>query len=243
MQMQDAAEKSIFPFLYNNISFFLYAGPERKATGDSEGVIYKGGTVMKKHRIIIIVITAIILTATTYWSFSFASESRETAQKSEQQAVDNQAETKPPAAGNLRRSEAEAESADSYITSLFFTDNLAIGDTKAKLLDTAGEPGEQGMYEGGYFFAYEKATYFVNPDTGRISAIAVSGDIVDADAEQWAEAEAMLSDDLVLAGFNEMDGLWMEIYNWNEFDIMIERVSEDAAPFYIWLTEDKLFTN
>ncbi|MCD8510325.1 MAG: hypothetical protein LRY73_11000 [Bacillus sp. (in: Bacteria)] len=134
----------------------------------------------------------------------------------------------------------QGDSVDEYIASLFIKGNIHIGDSKEELLEKHGTPQSEGMYEGGEFFDYGTLTYFVNPESNKINAIARVGDELDLD--DWRLAEKELASSLKMEGMNEMEGLWMEIYDWGSYDIMIERENAEADPYYIWLMEDGLFT-
>ncbi|MDQ0253895.1 hypothetical protein J2S74_001267 [Evansella vedderi] len=170
---------------------------------------------MKKQWIFIFIV--IILSISTYWPLSFASD------------TDSQS-----------NEDSTEDGVFSYIHDLFITDGIDIGSEKSDLIEAFGLPETEGMYEGGEFYDYGNRTYFVNPDTEKVNAIALPGDALNMD--EWEKAEEALYSSIKLEGMNEMEGLWMEIYDWESYDIMIEREEEEAPPFYIWLTEDSLFT-
>lgn len=183
----------------------------------------------------ILIITALILSVSTYWSLSFASDTSytETMDISEENATGD-------TLGNSREELEVYEETSSYIYDMFIIEDIYIGSTKSKLLEVFGEPETEGMYEGGHFYDYGTRTYFVNPETEKVNAIAIEGTVLDVD--KWDLVEDSLTSSIKFEGMNEMEGLWMEIYDWKSYDIMVEREGEKAPPFYIWLTEDGLFT-
>lgn len=211
----------------------------------------------------IIVFTALILIASTYWSLSFASDTDldsnngdgiisqgDADENSESEAASTEEDVQPSDESNVDGNGKDYDSVDGeksvemdvddFITALFIHGDIQIGDTKDMLLEKHGPPEAEGMYEGGEFLDYGKLTYFVNPDTNKINAIAVPGEELDID--KWNVVEEALVTSLKMEGMNEMEGLWMEIYDWGTYDIMVEREAEDAAPYYIWLMDDGLFT-
>lgn len=184
----------------------------------------------------IVLLTALILSISTYWSLSFASEAQP-------DVPDDKIENDDGVNGVKEEVENVVEEefdVNDYLTSIFINKGITIGFSKEELFAEHGTPESKGMYEGGHFFDYDFLTYFVNPDTEKVVAIALSGDGVST--EDWVEVEGELADKLKVEGMNEMEGLWMEIYDWMDYDIMIERESADAPPYYIWLMEDGLFT-
>ncbi|ADU30938.1 hypothetical protein [Evansella cellulosilytica] len=187
---------------------------------------------MKIPKKITVLVIAIILFISTYFSLTYAADSDQTTGKVENnELVDNLIED------NIDPNE---EIVSSYLHAIFVEEDIHIGSTKSDVESTFGIADDEGMYEGGHFLDYGKRTYFVNPETSNVNAIAITAEQVDD--EKWELVEEALKKDLKLEGMNMMEGLWMEIYDWKNYDIMIEREEEEAAPFYIWLTEDSLFT-
>ncbi|MDG5789502.1 hypothetical protein QA612_18750 [Evansella sp. AB-P1] len=200
---------------------------------------------------IMLIILGVIISITTYYSFSYAS-STETPKQHEYNSLpmisegeDWQNNEKELSNTNIipvsnKTYEDESDEQD-YMEATFIDKEVQIGDGKDVLLKVQGEPNERGMYQGGYYFDYGMRTYFVNPETEKINAIAVPKKYLNMD--KWKESEKSLLPDLKLEGLNEMDGLWMEIYDWREYDVMIEREQKGDEPFCVWLLEDSLFTD
>ncbi|UCZ51899.1 hypothetical protein LGQ02_13665 [Bacillus shivajii] len=128
----------------------------------------------------------------------------------------------------------------SYIEELFLQNNVDIGDSMDKLYSKMGNPNEEGMYEGGIYADYGKETFFINPDTNKINAIALPAEKIDE--KFLSEVENSLKGNVIMEAFNEMENLWLEIYDWKSYNVMIERKEQKSSPIYIWLTEDSLFT-
>ncbi|MFA9557279.1 hypothetical protein ACERII_08255 [Evansella sp. AB-rgal1] len=201
----------------------------------------------------IISASALFLFISAYYSFSFAAEETPNSQANENEKLDFLVDKKQVNSSNDKRMEVitlsnsdnddkalEQNKSTTDFASIFIEKEIGLGDVRKKLLDVFGEPLEEGMYEGGHFYDYGDKTYFVNPETEQINAIAVPGEKIPENV--WLELEESLKDSLKLEGMNEMDGLWMEIYDWKEYDILVERIEEGSSPIYIWLLEDSLFT-
>ncbi len=187
-----------------------------------------------------------IFALSTFWSFSYAANEVDTTELlvNENKTIVREkknihVELNEENIKNKENTENE-ERHISTVESVFFNEGVDIGDSQDKLYEVVGEPTEEGMYEGGIFADYGHTTFFMNPESKIINAIAIPAEEIKQ--ETLAEIEASLQDHLIEESFNEMDNLWMELYNWNEYDIMIERIDEVSPPFYIWLTEDGLFT-
>ncbi|MBU9720523.1 MULTISPECIES: hypothetical protein [Bacillaceae] len=177
---------------------------------------------MKQRRIKWIFILTTFFLVTVVWSLSYAHLSKATIEEK-----------------NEDLSIVQKEAPMHMITELFLSKNIQIGSHEEELYQELGEPLETGMYNGGYYFAYDILTYFVNPDSEKVNAMAFPGEALDL--AEWQQVEAEIQHDLKYTGLNEMDGLWNEIYDWEEYDLMIERDTKEEGPMYLWLMEDSLF--
>ncbi|WP_026690108.1 hypothetical protein [Alteribacter aurantiacus] len=122
---------------------------------------------------------------------------------------------------------------------IFEEADVSLGDMKKDVRDIQDPLVDEGYYNGGHFFDYGTYTYFVDPESNQVNAIAVKGEnINDIDVEQLTEE---LEGQNVFSGQNEMDHTWMEIYETNGKDIIIERDEKGGEPLVIWSTINGLF--
>ncbi|WP_096435616.1 hypothetical protein [Alteribacter populi] len=133
--------------------------------------------------------------------------------------------------------ETSEEVASSYM--ILFNDTQAnIGHSVESLQDQDRDVIEEGMYNGGQYYDYGDYTYFVNPETELINAIVIRGDEYD---EDWETFDKELADKQVESFHNEMDNLWIDIYEAGEGEIVVERIEPNGEPLYVWYTEEGLF--
>lgn len=113
--------------------------------------------------------------------------------------------------------------------------DLPLGTTKEELLAIRGTPLETGYYEGGEFFQYEDVTFFVNPETNRIVAIAMN--IADKQMSIKDLKRALGTPDV--SEENKMEGLWMLEYHLGKNILMFESRDNDPKSIveYVWLRE------
>ncbi|MBU9710263.1 hypothetical protein [Evansella tamaricis] len=185
-----------------------------------------------------IIIFIVIFSVTTYWSLTYASHDTD-GHLALVDRENNETENKNPVPVGEEEIDQDDNPVPSYLEELFFQNDVRIGSQKEELFSEMGVPLDEGMYNGGYYYSYDTLTYFVNPDTDQINAMAYPGEALDE--VRWKAEEEVLEENLKFAGENEMDGIWMEIYDWNQYDVMIERIKAGDSPFYIWLMEDSLF--
>lgn len=108
-----------------------------------------------------------------------------------------------------------------------------LGTDKSTILNTLSEPIDSGYYEGGEFFQFEKETYFFNPLTDQLVAIAIP-----LEEHQFTIPDirrALGSPDI--SEWNLMDDLWMIEYKLDRYRLMFEAVEEDGMVLYVWLRE------
>ena len=195
---------------------------------------------MKKQYKWFIVIILILFSIPTFWTLSFASGAGSLTNNNQSENNNSGEGTTYTDKDNQINKKTEEDVVSEYIKEIFFRTNLKVGTSKEEVIDKLGEPIEEGMYEGGTLLDYAEITYFVNPETKRVNAIAVPAEKLELG--KWKDVEPTLKDEMKVNGYNEMEELWMEIYNWKEYDLMVERKNEGASPHYLWITEDSLFT-
>ncbi len=116
---------------------------------------------------------------------------------------------------------------------VFVPVNQKLGQTEREIKEVVGKPVSEGKYEGGFFLQYENVTYFINPKTKRNVAIAL-----DINSKKLTEVDlkrTLGTPDQ--SEFNEMDGLWMYVYELDEYELMFEAPAEHAVLSHAWLRE------
>jgi hypothetical protein len=111
--------------------------------------------------------------------------------------------------------------------------NTELGQTDMEIREQLGQPINEGSYEGGMFLEYQDATYFINPEIKKNVAIAINIEkynLTDVDLKRTLGTPD-------LSEFNEMDGLWMYVYELDEYELMFEAEGEHAILQYTWLKE------
>lgn len=112
---------------------------------------------------------------------------------------------------------------------------LKLRTSREDLLQQRGIPIETGYYEGGEYYQYEDVTFFVNPETNLVVAIAMN----------IADQQLMIKDIKRALGTpdvseeNKMEDLWMLEYRLGKNILMFE--AEDSEPTtiveFVWLRE------
>ncbi|WP_227935641.1 DUF4309 domain-containing protein [Alkalihalobacillus deserti] len=111
--------------------------------------------------------------------------------------------------------------------------NKKLGQSERELIEKLGRPVSEGNYEGGTFLQYKDITYFFNPDTKKNVAI-----VIDIKREQLTDEELkrkLGTPDQ--SEFNEMDGVWMYVYELDEYELIFEASSEHSVLTHAWLKE------
>ncbi|MFV8827529.1 hypothetical protein [Alkalihalobacterium sp. APHAB7] len=108
-----------------------------------------------------------------------------------------------------------------------------LGTTKETILSGRGDAMDTGFYEGGEFFRYDDATFFINPETDRLVAIALSTEGYELDAAKLKEV--LGSPDV--SERNEMEGLWMYEYYLDKYSLIFEAEEEGGKILFTWLRE------
>ncbi|MEB1809884.1 MAG: hypothetical protein LPK26_21755 [Bacillaceae bacterium] len=108
-----------------------------------------------------------------------------------------------------------------------------LGTEKETILASRGDAIDTGFYEGGEFFRYDDATFFINPETDRLVAIALSTEGYELDAAKLKEEFG----DPDVSERNEMEGLWMFEYYLDKYSLMFEAEEEDGRILFAWLRE------
>lgn len=113
--------------------------------------------------------------------------------------------------------------------------DLQLGTTKEELVSKRGTPIDTGYYEGGEFYQYEDVTFFVNPETNTVVAIAMN--IADKQTTIKDLKRALGTPDV--SEENKMEDLWMLEYRLGKNILMFE--SKDGDPNtiveFVWLRE------
>lgn len=110
---------------------------------------------------------------------------------------------------------------------------LPLGTTREELLAARGEPISLGSYEGGNFYEYDDVTFFINPETDKVVAIAKP--IKEMKLTMEDIKYQLGSPDF--EGMNEMDGLWMMEYEHNGKIVIFESWEEEGNVEFVWLRE------
>ncbi|WP_209123669.1 hypothetical protein [Alkalihalobacillus sp. BA299] len=108
-----------------------------------------------------------------------------------------------------------------------------LGTEKDEILSKRGNAIETGYYEGGEYFRYDDATFFINPDTDRLVAIALS--IEEYDLNGTKLKKILGTPDV--SERNEMEGLWMYEYYLDKYTLMFEADNENGKILFAWLRE------
>ncbi|WP_216828161.1 hypothetical protein [Alkalihalobacterium elongatum] len=108
-----------------------------------------------------------------------------------------------------------------------------LGTDKEQILLSRGEAIDTGYYEGGEYFRYEDVTFFINPETNRLVAIALSTEKYDLDGKKLEETLGSPN----VSERNEMEGLWMYEYDLGKYSLMFEAKEEEGEILFVWLRE------
>ncbi|OLO40700.1 hypothetical protein BTR23_04285 [Alkalihalophilus pseudofirmus] len=106
-----------------------------------------------------------------------------------------------------------------------------IGTNKDEILSKRGTAIDTGYYEGGQFFRYDDATFFINPETNQLVAIALSTEDDDLDASKLKKALGTPD----VSERNEMEDLWMYEYYLDQYSLMFEADEENGNILFAWL--------
>ncbi|WP_078430595.1 DUF4309 domain-containing protein [Alkalihalobacterium alkalinitrilicum] len=106
-----------------------------------------------------------------------------------------------------------------------------IGTNKDEILSKRGTAIDTGYYEGGQFFRYDDATFFINPETNQLVAIALSTEDEDLDASKLKKALGTPD----VSERNEMEDLWMYEYYLDQYSLMFEADEENGNILFAWL--------
>lgn len=118
---------------------------------------------------------------------------------------------------------------------VFVPVNEKLGQSETTLRARLGKPISEGNYEGGLFLEYKDVTYFIDPETKKNVAIAISikrEKLTDLDLKRTIGTPDQ-------SQFNEMDGVWMYVYELGDFELMFEAPSERAILSHAWLKEKR----
>ncbi|RNA69819.1 hypothetical protein [Alteribacter keqinensis] len=122
---------------------------------------------------------------------------------------------------------------------IFEEADVTLGESAQEVREIGDSLIEEGMYNGSYYFDYGTYTYFVDPESDEVNAIAIKAhEMNDTD---WELFTSELAYTKVFSGENKMDNMWMDIYETSGGDIVIERSEENGEPEFVWLTVNGLF--
>ncbi|MBB5172254.1 hypothetical protein [Texcoconibacillus texcoconensis] len=115
---------------------------------------------------------------------------------------------------------------------------LTLGASKDDVLNRRGSPNETGMYAGGIYMDYQDITYFINPETDQMSAMAMK--LEEDEGEALRSYSTRYESLLREKGMNEKDGLWMESYRHGELEWILESEDESSPPKWAWLFDKSI---
>ncbi|MDT8859209.1 DUF4309 domain-containing protein [Alkalihalobacillus sp. MEB130] len=114
---------------------------------------------------------------------------------------------------------------------IFSPIDVKVDQSAEEIIEQFGEPSIKGNYEGGEFWEYKEATFFISPDTNRSVAIAIDIQTHQISSDEMRRQLGTPDQ----SEMNEMDGYWMFIYDLDEYHLMFEAESEEGLLSYAWL--------
>ncbi|UTR15258.1 hypothetical protein MM221_01270 [Salipaludibacillus sp. LMS25] len=115
-----------------------------------------------------------------------------------------------------------------------------LGKSLKEIEKKHGSFNETGAYEGGTFYRYPDVTYFFANAKGPVVAVATHAkNLTKRDMDTIAELRRKSA---ILTYNNEAENTWIEIYEDNDYEVVIEYRDGRENIELVWLTEHHLFS-
>ncbi|WP_078555008.1 hypothetical protein [Bacillus alkalicellulosilyticus] len=108
---------------------------------------------------------------------------------------------------------------------------IELNASRQRVIDEMGEPLDSGSYEGGEFLDYGEVTFFINPESETVVAIAVPVSHFEIDATTLYRNLGTPD----ISELDHMENLWTYHYEIGDNVLLFEAEEEGGTIIYAWL--------